>query len=112
MSWFYQEDKNVPLNNSIKKKIGKSSKGKKLSEEHKEKLRQAKYGNSWNKGREISEKQRKQISETLTGVKHTDERRKNQSLAQIGRRWFNNGEVNVFRHQCPEGFVLGRKRSS
>lgn len=113
-----------------KKRISKSSKGRKLSKETREKLRQQKLGNEWNRGRKISEKQKEQISKTLTGVKHTDERRRNQSLAKIGvklpperrkrqslrqkgLRWWNDGETQVFSKNCPEGFQPGMiKRTS
>ena len=26
----------------------------------------------------------------------------------IGKHWFNNGVVNAFQRECPEGFVAGR----
>ena len=30
------------------------------------------------------------------------------SRSQIGKHWFNNGSVNVFKFECPEGFKPGR----
>lgn len=43
------------------------------------------------KGRHLSEETRKKCSETSKG-----------------RHWFNNGEINKFCYECPEGFVPGR----
>jgi hypothetical protein len=39
------------------------------------------------KGIPISDEQKKQISETLMGRKHTEERRRNQSNAKKGKKW-------------------------
>jgi len=53
-----------------REKIGKAFRGKKLSEKHKEKLRQRKIGNTWNRGKKISEEQKEKIRQTLKGVPH------------------------------------------
>lgn len=104
-----------------REKIGKAFRGKKLSEEHKEKLRQQKMGNTWNRGRKISEEQKEKIRQTLQGKKHSDERRKNQSLAKLGVKhspertlkkvgvlWWNNGTEHKKSRTCPgEGWVRG-----
>lgn len=107
-----------------KEKIGRASKGKNLTPNHIEKIRQSKIGNTWNKGKTISQEQREQIRKTLTGVKHTKERRRNQSEAKIGvkhseernnkkselqkgKHWYNNGKINKFDYKCPDGFVSG-----
>lgn len=47
------------------------------------------------KGKHHSEEAKRKISETSKGrVK--------------GRHWYNNGEINVRRYECPEGFVPGK----
>lgn len=48
------------------------------------------------------------ISETNKGKHHSEETRKKCSEASKGRHWFNNGEINKFCYECPEGFVPGR----
>jgi|DEB0MinimDraft_6_1074348.scaffolds.fasta_scaffold03461_6 hypothetical protein len=107
-----------------KEKIGKAFRGKKLTPEHIEKLRKSKLGNTWNRGRVVPQSQREKIRQTMLGVKHTPERRKNQSLAKLGvkhspernskksltntgKKWYNNGKVNKFCNECPDGFVVG-----
>ena len=90
----------------------------------KEALSKSMMGNTWNKGRPIPQEQREKIRQTMLGVKHTPERRKNQSLAKLGvkhspernakksltntgKKWFNDGKVNKFTFECPKGFVPG-----
>lgn len=29
-------------------------------------------------------------------------------IVRKGCRWFNNGKINKFCHECPEGFILGK----
>ena len=107
-----------------KEKIGRAFRGKKLTPEHVEKLRNCKWGNSWNKGKTISQEQREKIRQTMLGVKHTPERRRRQSeahkgvkhssercakksLITTGRKWYNNGKINKFCYDCPDGFICG-----
>ena len=92
-----------------------------------EALSESMKGNSWNKGQTIPMEQREKIRQSMLGVKHTPERRKNQSLAKLGvkhspernakksltntgKHWYNDGRVNKFAHQCLDGFVPGMKR--
>ena len=43
--------------------------------------------------------------------KHLSEVHKNKlSDAHKGRHWYNNGKVDKFCYECPEGFVPGRLR--
>ena len=85
------------LSEEHKKKIGVALKGEKnpmygkhLSEEHKKKMREALKGNTYAKG------------------KHASEETKNKmSLQRTGRHWYNDGKVNKFCYECPEGFVPG-----
>ena len=84
-------------------------------------------GNQNGKGYVPTPEERERRRQTMLGVKHTPERRKNQSKAKLGvkhspernakksltntgKQWFNNGKVNKFCYDCPEGFVPGMKR--
>lgn len=95
-----------------RKKMSNTHKGKKLSEEHKQKIREKhadvsgennpmhgrrKELNPWF-GRKHSEETRKKMSESHKGEKNHN----------YGKRWFTDGKNNVFRYNCPEGFVAGR----
>ena len=81
-------------------------------------------GNQNSKGYVPTQEERDRRSKTMTGVKHTLERRRNQSLAKLGvkhspernakksllnkgKKWYNNGKVNKFAYECPEGFSVG-----
>ena len=39
---------------------------------------------------------------------HSEETRKLQSLESHRRHWYNNGKIETFQPECPEGFVKGR----
>lgn len=84
-----------------KKKMSKSQKGnqnhkgKHHSEETKRKISETKKGRtSWNKGIPCYKETRKKISDAI-------------KLNSTGRHWYNNGEINKFCYECPEGFVPG-----
>jgi len=98
--------------------------GKKMSSSAKNKISQSKMGNTWNKGRTIPQEQREKIRQTMLGVKHTSERKRNQSLAKVGvkhtaernakkstsqkgKHWYNNGKINKLDYTCPNEFVPG-----
>ena len=77
-------------------------KGKHHSEEHKKKLSEA------HKGKQFSEEHKNKMSEAAKG-KHFSEEHKNKiGEAHKGRHWFNNGKVNKFCYECPDGFIPGR----
>lgn len=108
--------------------------GKKLSEEHKQKLSESHKGNQNHKGKYHSEETKRRISKAKKGVKlpplseeakrkiseskkgdknpmygkHlSDEAKKNLSQSSKGRHFYNNGKVNVFVKECPPGFIPG-----
>lgn len=86
------------------------------------------YTGFWkNKPKPQKDKTKEKIRKTLTGVKHTEERRKNNSLGHMGIKhteetkakmsatrkqqlWYTNGVINVRRKECPEGFWRGQTR--
>ena len=94
------------------------NKGKKLSEETREKLREVKKGLHWfNNGKiskrakecppgfvpgrieKLSEEAKEKIGEAKKGNTYTK-----------GMHWYNNGKINIVAKECPEGFVPGRLR--
>jgi group I intron endonuclease len=94
------------------------------SEETKDKIRESK--------KYLTDEQRKRISEAHKGKIPSEETRKKMSLTHkgrispmkgktlseehkneisnnsLGRHWYTNGNINVFRYECPEGFYLGK----
>lgn len=77
--------------------------GKHLSEEHRKKLSDSHKGieHAWLKGKPLSDDHKKKISDTLR-ILHSGE-----NNPAYGRKWFNNGEVNYFGTECPEGYQPG-----
>ena len=88
--------------------------------EHKEKMSERKKGEknpfygkthseeALEKMRSTKEKNGTLHKGTFDGQHHSDETKKIISEKKKGRSWFNNGEINVMRFECPEGFVPGR----
>lgn len=73
--------------------------GKHHSEETKNKISEEKKGKpTWSKGKKFSEEHKKKLSEAHKGEKHS----------AYGKHWFNNGKINKFCYECPEGFIPGR----
>ena len=86
-----------------KKKIGAAIKGRRHTEESKKKISEAK------KGTHPSEEAKNKMSEAWDYDKHfTLETKKKLSEANRGKHWFNNGKINKFCYECPDGFVPGR----
>ena len=97
-----------------KKKLREANKGKKLSEETRKKMSEAK--------KNMSEETRRKIAEAHKGRqpmlgKHHSEEAKNK-IAEAhkgntntkGMHWFNNSKINKLCYECPPGFVPGRLR--
>ena len=77
------------------------NKGKKMSEEARKKMREAKKGEkNPNYGKHFSEEYKKKLSGALKG----------KNIWTKGTRWYNNGKINIRAKECPEGFVPGRLR--
>lgn len=83
--------KGKKLSEVAKKKIGEVHKGKKLSKKHKQKLSEVNKCNKYALGRYHTEEEKKKIGE-----------------ASKGKHWYNNGKINKFCYECPEGFTPGR----
>ena len=128
-------NKGIPCSEEQKRKISATLKGRPLSEETKAKM---KGRPSPRKGCHLSEEQKRKIAETLRGRKlpekvkeklrnrvftqeyrdkmsrikkghpTSDEKKRKIGLANKGKTYWNNGEVEVRRRECPEGFVKGR----
>ena len=87
--------------------------GKHLSEEHRNKIREAMKGQmkgqtAWNKGKHWSEEAKNKMAEAHKGKKMSEEARKKMSAAKKGKHWYNNGKINIRAKECPPGFVPGR----
>ena len=88
-------------------------KGKKFSEETKNKMGAAKKGNKNALGCKRSEETRRKMSESkkenknALGCKRSEETKKKMREAKKGTRWFNNGKINKRAKECPPGFVPG-----
>ena len=85
--------------------------GKKHSEEARKKISEG------NKGKLFSEERRNRISiakKGKPGKPHSVEAKKKIGVASKGRNknrcWFNNGKINKFCFECPDGFVPGQLR--
>lgn len=66
-----------------------------------------------NLGKHLSEETRKKISEANKGREGCwkGKHHSKETIEKLsGRKWFNNGEKNIFSYSCPEGFVLGQLR--
>lgn len=103
-----------------KQLLGKN-KGKTHTEEEKIKMREAwqlRHEQGYvspNRGRHMSEEQKRKISEAKRGKPRppvSEETRRKLSeqarRAAIGRHYYNNGVRNIRTYSCPEGFVPGR----
>ena len=91
-----------PLSEEHKRKISESEKGRKLSEEHKKKLSEALTG------KHLSEEAKMKLSKLNKGKKLSEETKRKMSILRKDCHWFNNGKINKFCHECPEGFILGK----
>ena len=84
------------------------NKGRHHSEESKNKMREAKKGQTpWNKGKHLSGETKNKLREAKKGKHHSDETRKKMREAKKGIRWYNNGKINIMAKECPPGFTPG-----
>lgn len=102
-----------------KKKISEANKGKHLSEEHKNKIGEGNRGKQLTEEtrkkmsdakKNMSEETKKKLSEANKGKTFSQEHRNKMSKARKGKHWFNNGKINKYCYECPDGFTPGRLR--
>lgn len=92
----------------LRDNLSKVNKGKKLSKEHLDILKEV------NHTRQRTEEERNKKSEKLKGhkpfwgVNLDDNIRYRIGSASRGKHWYNNGEVEKYSFECPDGFVIGR----
>ena len=91
-----------PLSEEHKRKISETEKGRKLLEEHKRKISEALTG------KHLSEETKMKLSKLNKGKKLSEETKRKMSVLRKDRHWYNNGKINKFCHECPEGFILGK----
>lgn len=84
-----------------KEKMRIASTGRKLSEETKEKIRQAHLG------KKLSEKTKFLIGNASKVRKLSEETKEKLKKQKLGCHWYNNGIIQIFVKECPEGFVPG-----
>lgn len=97
-----ESHKGYQHNEETRQKMSESHKGKQLSEEIKKKLSEARRGekNPFY-GKKHSDKTIQKISDNMK-IKHVGE-----NNPAYGRHWYNNGKINKFCFECPEGFKPG-----
>ena len=94
------------------------NKGRTLTEETRRKMSES------HKGHSVSDESRRKISETkkcqpspMKGKTHSEESLRKMSESHKGHpptkgskgmHWYNNGKVNKFAYECPEGYIKGR----
>lgn len=88
-----------------RRKMSLKHKGKKLSESQKIALSKARNG------RKLSEEQKRKISETRK-LRCVAKGKNNPMYGRKRGHMFNNGKINVFALECPEGFVKGKLKTS
>lgn len=82
-----------------------------MSEQTKRKMSEAKKGKPRSEEVKIKmSEQRKGENNSMYGKQHTEEAKRKMGEFRKGLHWYNNGEVQVQRLECPEGFVLGMLR--
>ena len=121
-SHLYQKIREEFAQKMSQKMKGKTSwnKGKKMSDEFKQKVSIIKKGNKYWVGKKHSDETKKKISEKhkgryigrtptwLVGKTLSEEHKLKDREAILGLKYWNNGIKNVRARECPEGFVRGR----
>ena len=108
-------NKGKKTSEETKNKMRESHKGKHLSEEQKKKISEAAKGNKYHLGKKHTNEAKKKMSKAWSYDKHfSDNTKKKLSEASKGntntkgKHWYNNGKINIMAKECPDGFVSGR----
>ena len=89
------------LSDETRKKMSESHNGHSVSDESRRKISETKKGQpSPMKGKTHSEESLRKMSESHKGHPPTK--------GSKGMHWYNNGKVNKFAYECPEGYIKGR----
>lgn len=96
-----------------KRKISEAKKGKPRSEDTRRKISESHKGIQAGEknpmyGKKHSEEAKKKMSEAKKGKPQTEEHKNKLSEVRKGKRWYNNGNVNIKVKECPDGFVPGK----
>ena len=87
--------------------------GKHFSEETRKKLSEAAKGKHAGENNAMYGKHHtllsiQKMSEAKKGKRLSEETKNKMSLQKTGRHWYNDGKVNKFCYECPDGFTPGR----
>lgn len=111
------EGKNFLRSEILKDLYGSANRGKKLSEEHKNKISKSCKGKcgGWNKGLPAWNRGKKRpphigeaVSKAHLGKPLQEDHKKKLSESLKNKKWFNNGLIDIRSENCPEGFIPGR----
>lgn len=86
--------------------VNNSFKGKRHSEETKKNM--SLHGGNAFRGKHHTDEAKEKNRLAHLGKKHTKEFGENIKARNVGRKWYTNGTVDKFAHECPIGFWLGR----
>lgn len=107
------------VSDDTRRKLSIANKGKKLSKEIKDKISKNIMGKHWYNNGIVNRfsfecpdgfvKGRLKIGKTWNkGMPNSKETRIKISKANKGRKWYNNGVIQIMSRECPKDFVLGR----
>lgn len=90
----------VVMTDETRQKIKKAAQERAKSDEWRKKISETSKGRYW------SDEQKRKASESHKNL--SDETRRLLSLASSRKKWYNNGEKEIFSEVCPEGWKPGR----
>ena len=107
-----EKRKGVPVSEETRKKLSDSIKN---SEKRKATMASKEYREKMSNSIKNSENHRKWYTDPeLKAIKFGESFKRKISIIvsknNIGKHWYTNGKINVFRKECPEGFILGRSK--
>lgn len=100
--------KGVPKTLEHRRRISKSTQGRKFSEEHRGRISLSLIGNKRHLGKKCTEESKQRMRESHLGKSLSDETKLKLSEVRKGMKFWNNGIINVRSRECPVGFVAGK----